>query len=91
MSKCEWYVVSVRKTMCGAVKIRKRKVDRRPSCMCYCIGDWLIKALPYIAIMVIGSVVGCQLTHSPDSKNAKSILEVKSGTNVVFSITQEIR
>lgn len=58
MSKCEWYVVCVLKTMCGAVKIRKRKVDRRPCCMCYCIGDWLIKALPILRLWSLAVCLG---------------------------------
>lgn len=91
MAKCDWYVVSVHKTMCGAVKIRKRKVTARPCCSCCCFCDLLIKAFPYITIVIIGSVVGCQLAHVPNTDVRKSILEVREGANILFSITQEVK
>ena len=91
MSKCDWYVVSVRKTICGAGKIRKGKVPAQPCCSYCCVGDLLVKALPYITIAIIGCVVSCRLTHLPGPEVHKEILEVRNGTNVAFSVTHEVK
>ena len=93
MSKCDCYVVSARKTMCGAIKIRKVKIENLRCITCDCVCDMLIKALPYVAITIIGCVVGCQLAESKKSGISETHLkwEVRQGTNVVYTVTYGVK
>ena len=79
--------------MCGAIKIRKVKIENLRCITCDCVCDMLIKALPYVAITIIGCVVGCQLAESKKSGISETNLkwEVRQGTNVVYTVTYGVK